>query len=84
MRCARGAAACGYDYRTNAFSCPQYGSETYSPSIKEEGMQDYRLDAIEQPERHLIAVDRLTGRRRSVAGDRSSGELPGHKVDGRR
>jgi hypothetical protein len=65
-------------------SCPQYGSETYSPSITEDGMQDYRLDAIEQPERHLIAVDRLTGRRRSVAGDHSSGELPGHKVDGRR
>jgi hypothetical protein len=28
---------------------------------KEAGMQDYRLDAIEQPERHLAAIERLTG-----------------------
>jgi hypothetical protein len=29
---------------------------------KEAGMYDYRLDAIERPERHPTAVDRLTGR----------------------
>jgi hypothetical protein len=52
--------------------------------IKEAGMQDYRLDAIEQPERHPTAVDRRSGRRRSAPVDYSGGELPGRKVDGRR
>jgi hypothetical protein len=28
---------------------------------KEAGMQDYRLDAIEQLERHLAAIERLIG-----------------------
>ena len=52
--------------------------------IKEAGMQDYRLDAMERPERHPAAVDRLSGRRRSAAVDYSGGELPGRKVDPRR
>jgi hypothetical protein len=52
--------------------------------IKEAGMQDYRLDAFERPERHPTAVDRLTGRRPSASVDYSGGELPGRKVDGRR
>jgi hypothetical protein len=47
-------------------------------------MQDYRLDAIERPERHPTAVDRLTGRRRIAPVYYSGGELPGRKVDGRR
>jgi hypothetical protein len=28
--------------------------------IKEAGMRDYRLDAIERPKRHPAAIDRLT------------------------
>jgi hypothetical protein len=47
-------------------------------------MQDYRLDAVERPERHPAGVVRLTGRRHSVAVNYSGGELPGRKVDGRR
>ena len=47
-------------------------------------MQDYRLEAIERPERRPAAVDRLTGRRRSARVDYSGGELPGRRVDGRR
>jgi hypothetical protein len=34
-------------------------------------MQDYRLDAIERPERHPAAVDRLTGRGPSAVVDYS-------------
>jgi hypothetical protein len=52
--------------------------------IKEAGMQDYRLDAIERPERHPAAVDRLSGRRHGALVDYSGGELPGRKVGGRR
>jgi hypothetical protein len=52
--------------------------------VKEAGMQDYRLDAIERPEHHPAAVDRLTGGRRSASVDYSGGELPGRKVDPRR
>ena len=52
--------------------------------IKEAGVQDYRLDAIERSERHPAAIDRLTGRRLSGPVDYSGGELPGRKVDGRR
>ena len=66
-----------------SFSCSQCGSEAYLAviePIKEAGMQDYRLDAIERPERHPTAVDRLSGRRRSVPVDHSGGELPGRKV----
>jgi hypothetical protein len=52
--------------------------------VKEAGMQDYRLDAIERPERHPAAVDRLTGQGPSVPVDYSGGELPSRKFDGRR
>jgi len=75
------------DYRSKTFSCSQCGSEAYLAviePIKETGMKDYRLDAIERPERHPTAVDRLKGRRRSVAVNHSGRELPGRKVDGRR
>ena len=75
------------DYRSKTFSCSQCGSEAYLAviePIKETGMQDYRLDAIERPERHPAAIDRLTGRRRNAAVDYSGGELPGRRVDGRR
>ena len=75
------------DYRSKTFSCSQCGSEAYLAviePIKEAGMQDYRLDAIEWPGRHPAAVDRLTGRGSSAAVDYSGGELPGRKVDGRR
>jgi hypothetical protein len=51
--------------------------------VKETGTEDYRLDEIEQPERHPSAVRRLTGRRRSTV-DYSGGELPGRRVDPRR
>lgn len=75
------------DYRSKTFSCSQCGSEAYlavTEPVKEAGMQDYRQDVVERPERHPAAVDRLTGRRPSRLIDRSGGELPGRKVDGRR
>jgi len=75
------------DYRSKTFSCSQCGSEAYLAviePIKEAGMQDYRFDAIERPERHPAAIDRLTGRGSSAAVDHLGGELPGRKVDGRR
>ena len=65
------------DYR-----CSQCGSQAYLAviePIKEAGMQDYRLDALERPERHPTAIDRFTGRRRGVAVDHSGGELPGRR-----
>ena len=75
------------DSRTKTFSCSRCGGEAYFcvvEPIKEAGMQDYRLDAIERPERHPIAIDRLTDRRRGAPVAYSGGELPGRKVDGRR
>jgi hypothetical protein len=75
------------DYRTKRFSCSRCGSEAWMcvvEPVKESGMQDYRLDEIEDPRRHPAAVDRLTGRRRSHHIDHSGGELPGRKVDARR
>jgi hypothetical protein len=74
------------DYRSKTFSCSQCGSEAYLAviePIKEAGMQDYCLNAVERPARHPAAVDRLTGRRRASV-DYSGGELRGRKVDGRR
>jgi hypothetical protein len=50
----------------------------------ERGMEDYRLDQREDPERHPAAVDRLLGRRRHSAVEQGGGELPGRKVDARR
>jgi len=75
------------DYRTKRFSCSRRGAEAWVcivEPIKELGMQDYRLDDIEHPERHPAAVDRLMGKQPSWRIDRSGGELPGRKVDGRR
>ena len=75
------------DYRSKTFSCSQCGSEAYltvTEPIKETGMQDYRLDHRDDPERHPTAVDRLTGGRRSAPVNHSGGELPRRKVDGRR
>jgi hypothetical protein len=52
------------DNRTKTFSCSRCGAEAYlcivNPS-HETGMEDYRLDEIEQPQRHPDAVRRLTG-----------------------
>jgi hypothetical protein len=42
-------------------------------------MQDYRLDQREDPRRHRIVIDRLTGPRRNAPVDYSGGELPGRK-----
>jgi hypothetical protein len=75
------------DYRSKTFSCSQCGSEAYLAviePIKEAGMQDYHLDAIERPERRPAAIDRLMGCSRQSSVDYSGGELPGRKVDGRR
>jgi hypothetical protein len=75
------------DYRTKRFSCSRCGAEAWVcvvEPIKELGMQDYRLDEIEDPQRHPAAVARLTGIRRTRRVDGSGGELPGRKVDPRR
>jgi hypothetical protein len=75
------------DYRSKTFSCSQCGSEAYFAVIEpinEAGMQDYRLDAIERPERHPAAVDRLTGGSSQSSVSYSGVELPGRKIDGRR
>jgi hypothetical protein len=64
------------------------GSEAYFCLVeptKEFGMNDYRLDEVEKPERHPDAVKRLTGfQQPSRSVDYSGGELPGRKMDGRR
>ena len=75
------------DYRTKTFSCSKCGAAAYVAiiePIKETGMEDYRLDEMEAPQWHPIAVERLTGRHRSGRVDHSGGELPGRKVDPRR
>ena len=75
------------DYRTKTFSCSRCGAAAYIAvvePINETGMQDYRVEEIERPERHPKAVDRLTGRHRSSTVDCSSGDLPGRKLLGRR
>jgi hypothetical protein len=64
--------------------CSVCGSKAYSCLVeptKEFGMDDYRLDEREQPERHPDAVKRLIEPPRRAV---SSGELPGRKMDGRR
>src|ERR1700741_2251301 len=66
------------DYRTKRFSCSRCGSEAWVcvvEPVKERGMGDYRLDEIEQPKRHPVAVDRLTGGRRAGPVNHSGGEL---------
>jgi hypothetical protein len=52
--------------------------------VKEQGTQDYRRDEIEVSQRHPATIDRIIGRQSSQRIDRSGGELPGRKVDGRR
>jgi hypothetical protein len=85
-----GAAAHGaLEYGTGPmnFSCSQCCSEAWLAviePIREAGMQDYRLDAIERPERHPAAVDRLTGGSSQSSVSYSGRELPGRKIDGRR
>jgi hypothetical protein len=52
------------DYRTKSFSCSRCGAEAYLAviePIKETGMEDYRVDVIERPERHPRTVERLIG-----------------------
>ena len=55
------------------------------PSLgKGKPCRDYRLDEIEQPERHPDAAARPTGqRRRRSLVNQSGGELPSRKVDAR-
>ena len=75
------------DYRTKRFSCSRCGSEAWVclvEPVKELGMHDYRLDEIDDPQRHPDAVARLLGPRSQPAINQSGGELPGRKVDGRR
>ena len=74
------------DYRTKTFSCSKCGAAAYIAviePIREHGMEDYRLDEIEAPERHPVAARRLTGERQSRV-DHSGGELPGRNLKGRR
>ena len=76
------------DYRTKSFSCSRCGTEAYlcvvNPS-HETGMEDYRLDELDQPQHHPDAVRRLTGADRRAPIDFSRrGEQPGRKVDPRR
>jgi hypothetical protein len=75
------------DSRTKRFSCSMCGAEawlTVTNPTTELGMEDYRLDQREDPERHPAAVDRLLGQRQRPTVNHSGGELPGRKVDGRR
>jgi hypothetical protein len=76
------------DYRTKTFSCAGCGAPAYlcvvNPS-HETGMEDYRLDEIEQPQHHPDAVRRLTGADKRAPIDFSRrGKQPGRKVDPRR
>jgi hypothetical protein len=74
------------DYRSKTFSCSRCGAEAWFcvvEPIKETGMEDYRLDEVQEPERHPRAIERLTAPpQRSIS--RAGGELPGRKTDGRR
>lgn len=75
------------DSRTKRFSCSVCGAEawlTVTNPTTERGMEDYRLDQREDPQRHPAAVARLQGKPRRPTVDHSGGELPGRKVDGRR
>jgi len=56
------------DSRTKRFSCSVCGAAawlTVTNPTTERGMEDYRLDQLEDPERHPAAVDRLLGQRRA-------------------
>jgi hypothetical protein len=76
------------DYRTRTFSCSKCGSDGYLcivEPIKERGMEDYRLDRVENTGRHPEAGHRR-GRRPDAASRiaHSAGELPGRRTDPRR
>lgn len=75
------------DYRTKTFSCSRCGTDAYLcvvEPVKETGMEDYRLDQVERPEHHPVAVDRLARRRCRSTISFADGELPGRRVDPRR
>jgi hypothetical protein len=75
------------DSRTKRFSCSVCGEEawlTVTDPRTELGMADFRLDQRENPERHPAAVGRRLGRGARPTINRSGGELPGRKVEGRR
>ena len=76
------------DYRTKTFSCSRCGAPAYlcvvNPS-HETGMEDYRLDELEEPRHHPDAVRRITGADKRAPIDFSHrGEQPGRKRDPRR
>jgi hypothetical protein len=50
--------------------------------IKETGMQDYRLDAIERPEQHAVAVDRIVRGAASFPLVRSRDRMPSETLGG--
>jgi hypothetical protein len=75
------------DYRTKTFSCSRCGAAAYIAVIeptKETGMEDYRLDEIEAPERHPKAIERLIRNRQRSIVNKAGGELPGRNLKGRR
>src|SRR5262245_7674848 len=75
------------DSRTRRFSCSKCGAEawlTVTNPTTERGMEDYRLDQREDPQRHLAAAARLLDPPRRQSVDHSGGELPDRKVDPRR
>ena len=70
------------DYGTKRFSCSRCGSEAWVclvEPVKELGMHDYRLDEIDDPQRHPDAVAGLLGPRSRSTINQSGGELPGRK-----
>ena len=74
------------DSRTKTFSCSQCGGEArfcVVEPIRERGMEDYRLDERQHPERHPAALKRLTEPPRRPAAS-PGGELPGRTSKGRR
>jgi len=67
------------DYRTKRFSCSRCGSEAWVclvEPVKELGMDDYRLDEIDDPQRHPDAVARLLGPRSQSTINQSGGNCP--------
>jgi len=75
------------DYRSKTFSCSVCGGSGSLASLDpttQAGMQDYRLDPVVDPPRHRAAVGRLTLPPKRREPVRSSGELPGRKIDLRR
>ena len=70
------------DYRSKTFSCSQCGSEAYLAviePIKEAGMADYRLDAIDNPSATSLQSIASPGRLPRPHVDLAGGELPGRQ-----